>query len=93
MAERQKGKIMEKLNSSFKVGENLYEIKPTEEEYRYLLVRNNKFLAFLDGTVSTAFSPAKVRFECSSHDFLFSFSRIAIQDAISLLEAHYNSEI
>ncbi len=81
------------LNISFEVGKTLYEIKPTTEgEYHYHLNRNGRFCASLDGTISTAFNPPKIRFECSCLDFEFSFCSIAIQDAINLLEAHHLSE-
>lgn len=93
--------MKKKLNTNFAVGKSQYEIIPTEEDYRYLLNRDGRFFGLLNGTLSTAFVPPQIKFvfspekvnpDCSYFELRFCFPQIAIQDAISLLEAHYNSE-
>ena len=89
MAERRTMK--KRLNTDFKVGEDLYEIKPsTEKEYHYLLEKNGRPFVLLEGFPSTAGETQKMRFETSSTS-IFPNERIAFRDAIFLLENHYNS--
>lgn len=82
---------MERVTKTFEVGENSFEIRPLENEYHYELFQNGRSFELLNGIISTAFNPPKIRFQCTGNDYRFAYEKIAIEDAICILEKHYNS--